>query len=37
MQDGFMAQPNPMGCAVIELKFSSVSYPSVTAYLEVEP
>lgn len=41
MQDGFVAQkglgPNPIGCARIELKFSSVSYPSVTAYLEVEP
>jgi len=40
-QDGFVAQkglgPNPIGCARIELKFSSVSYPSVTAYLEVEP
>ena len=40
MQDGFMAQkglsPEPF-CARIELKFSSVGYPSVTAYLEVEP
>ena len=41
MQDGFVAQkglgPNPIGCAKIHLKFGSVSYPSVSAHLEVEP
>lgn len=41
MQDGFVAQkglgPNPIGCAKIHLKFGSISYPSVSAHLEVEP